>query len=509
VVVIVTPSTPEWLALRNSTLDVDVVIVGSGAGGAAAAWRLSAEGHSVLVLEEGGHYTEADFSHDQGVAWRQLYADDGQRVMSGNLYIPVAGGRCLGGSTVVNSGICFRIPDWRFEEWKTERDLDFGLEDLGPWLDRTERFIHVTPADRRVTGENNLFCEEGMTALGWSGGPMPRNAPGCVGCGSCQMGCPSGGKLSVVKTYIPAAMKHGARFVTRARAAETILEDGRVVGIRADLLDPETGEPTAGLTVRARAVVLAGGAIQTPLFLQTNGLGNEHVGKHLHVHPGAGVIAVTDRQIQGWRGIPQGFYSDEFLKSDGIILESFWATPEVFYLSYPFGRDGARGMTDFGKMVALGGVIADRSEGSVHKTSIPGKARVSYSVVDEDRRRLVLVQRYAARLLLAAGAREVRAAVYGVPVITSPEEADRWLDPDVIRLKQLTAIYSSHPHGTARMSADPERGAVDCTGQLHGVPGLYVMDGSVFPDVLGVNPQVTIMALASYLADGLSNTLYG
>jgi choline dehydrogenase-like flavoprotein len=366
----------------------------------------------------------------------------------------------------------------------------------------------VTLSDARVTGGNNLFCQDGLDALGWSGGPMPRNAPGCVGCGACQMGCPTGGKLSVVKTYIPAAIDHGARFVTRARATEAIVEQGRVVGLRADLLDPDTDEPTASLTVRARAVVLACGAIQTPCFLHSNGLGNEHVGEHLHVHPGAGVIAITDRDIHGWRGIPQGFYSDQFLQSDGLILESFWATPEVFYLSFPFGRDGARSMMDFGKMAALGGVIADKSEGTVRPTSIPGKAKISYSIVDEDRRRLVLVQRYAAELLLAAGAREVRAAVYGVPAITSIEEVRRWLDPDVVRLKQLGALYSSHPQGTTRMSSDPDQGAVDCKGQLYGVEGLYVMDGSVFPDVLGVNPQVTIMAMASFLADRLAQTLH-
>lgn len=504
---ILSPSMPTWETLKDSTLEVDVVIVGSGAGGAAAAAQLAEAGLDVVCLEEGGHFTERNFSQDQGVAWRQLYADDGQRVMAGNLFIPVAGGRCLGGSTVVNSGICFRIPEWRFSQWKEERGLDFTWDELRPWLARTERFIHVTPSDARVTGGNNLFCQEGLEALGWAGGPMPRNAPACVGCGACQMGCPSGGKLSVVKTYIPRAGKAGARFVTKARATEALQANGRVVGVRADLLDPESDEPIAALTVHARAVVLAGGAIQTPCFLQNNGLGNEHVGEHLHVHPGAGVIAITDRDIEGWRGIPQGFYSDEFLESDGLILESFWATPEVFYLSFPFGRDGAAGMLDFAKMAALGGVIMDRSEGTVRPTSTPGKAKVSYHLVDDDRRRLVLVQRYSAELLLAAGAKEVRAAVYGVPAITNVEEARRWLDPDNVKLKQLMAVYSSHPHGTTRMAGSAEDGAVDCRGRVYGTEGLYVMDGSVFPDVLGVNPQVTIMALASYLADSLAQEL--
>lgn len=504
---ILEPTDPDWDALKGATTEVDVVIIGSGAGGAAASLHLSQAGLSVLCLEEGGHFNETAFSQDQGVSWRQLYADDGQRVMSGNLYVPVAGGRCLGGGTVVNSAICFSAPEWRFEEWRQQHQVDISWEEMSRWLRHTERFIHVTASRPSIYGGNNAACQRGVDALGWSGGPMMRNAPACMGCGACQMGCPSGAKLSVAKTYIPQAIAAGARFVTRARAEDAIEEGGRVVGVRASLIDPDTRKVVGSTIVRARAIVVAAGAIRTPCFLQANDLGNEHVGEHLHVHPGSGVIAVMEEEVRGWRGIPQGFYCDEFHRSEGVMLESFWTTPEVFCMSFPFGHDGVQHMTEFGNMTALGGIIMDRSEGSVRPSETPGRARVSYDVIDEDRRRLVLAQLRSAQVLLAAGARSVRAGVYGVPEITTPDEAVRWLNPDTVRLKQLMAVYSSHPHGTTRMGEDPRHSAVDSSGKLHGAEGVYVMDGSVFPDVLGVNPQVTIMALASMFAEKLAHTL--
>ena len=199
---ILTPESPDWTALIGASVEADVVIIGSGAGGAAASLRLAEAGLDVVVLEEGGAYDERHFSQDQGVAWRQLYADDGQRVMSGNLYVPVAGGRCLGGSTVVNSAICFSLPDWRWAEWSAERALDdIAWEEMQSWVRRTERFIHVTASRPSIYGKNNAVCQRGLDALGWSGGPMMRNAPACMGCGACQMGCPSGATCPIILSF--------------------------------------------------------------------------------------------------------------------------------------------------------------------------------------------------------------------------------------------------------------------------------------------------------------------
>lgn len=492
---------------RGGRLDCDVVVVGSGAGGAAATWQLSRAGLEVVCLESGGHYTEAHFSQDFGVAARQLYEDDGQRMMMGNLFVPLPAGRCLGGSTVINSGICFRIPTWRFDEWDQQWGLDFEYDDLLHHVHTTEQMIGVGPSRREVWGGNNDFAWEGLSSLGWSGGPMPRNGPGCIGCGSCNTGCPAGGKMSVAKSFIPKSEQTGAAYYTFARADGFLRQGDRISGVTAELLDPKTDLPAGRLEVHARAVILSAGAVRTPELLMRNGLGNQHVGQHLHVHTATGVIGLTQRDIKGWRGIPQGLYSDEFHRDDRMLLETFWATPEVYWLYFPLGFEGTAKMLDYRGMVALGGTISDTSEGSIRPMSKPGKVRISYSVNEEDKARLVRLQRRVCELLLEAGASELSTGIYGVPPIHSMADVDTWLQPDTIRTKQMQAVYASHPQGTCRMGTDPAVSAVDCEGRLYGTKGLYVMDASVFPDVLGVNPQVTIMSLALRMAERLSKRL--
>jgi choline dehydrogenase-like flavoprotein len=502
VVVIYTPGT-----LPSHTLSCDVVIVGSGAGGAAAAWSLSKAGLEVVCLETGAHFTEADFSQDYGRGSTQLYEEAGQRLMHGNLFVPIAGGRCLGGSTVVNSGICFRIPQSRFDLWHAGAGLDFSFGELIAKTEQVERTVGVAPSNRAVWGGNNAFCQEGLEALGWSGGPMPRNAPACVGCGSCGTGCPTGAKLSVAKTFIPMSEKLGARYVTRARVESFLGTGARPIGVVADLLQGPDDTVIGQLTVRAPVVVLAGGAIQSPNLLLRNGLGNEHTGNHLHVHLATGCIGMAPSDIRGWRGIPQGFYSDEFLESDGMILESFWATPEVFYQSYPFGQNGLQKMLDVRRLVACGGTIADQSGGKVSAGTKPGRAKVQYEVGEEDKQRLVRLTARICELLLAAGATGLMSGIRGVPPIDSMEDVRRHINPQSLRVKQLKQVYSSHPQGTLRMGSDPKHSAVDCSGRLYGSEGIYVMDASVFPDVLGVNPQITVMAMSLLLAERLGDQL--
>ncbi len=499
----------ESTELGVERIVTDVCIIGSGAGGAAAAWTLARAGLRVICLEAGGHFGQQDFSQDLGVASRQLYAEDGQRLMRGNVFIPVAGGECLGGSTVVNSGICFRLPRWRFEEWHRDHGLDFEYDELLPFLEKAEQMLQVTPSNPAVYGGNNAACMRGLKALGWSGGPMPRNAPACVGCGACNTGCPTGAKLSVARTFIPAAEELGARFITNARVEVAHSSGSRVTGVQATLLDPATRAPIGSLRVDSRAVVLAGSAIQSPAFLLHNGLGNNHVGRHLKVHPASGVIGIGSDRIEGWNGTPQGFYCDEFLRDDRMILESWWATPEVFWINFPFGAQGGERMRDFAQMTALGGMVADQSEGTVRPHGLPGKSRISYDLIEADRVRILKVLERSAELLLAAGMDTVYAGIHGLAPLRSVAEVREQLRPDRVRLKQMMTLYSSHPHGSIRMGNDARHSAVDCRGELYGSEGLFVMDGSICPDVLGVNPQVSIIALSLMLAGGLAAQLGG
>ena len=490
----------DAVELGTEALTCDVCVVGSGAAGAAAAWTFARAGLDVICLEAGGNITEAQFSNDSGRAYRLLYDEDGQRVMSGRLFVPLTGGRCLGGSTVINSAICFRPPKARIEAWQRQAPLDFGWDELSVYVERTWSKVGVAPTHAGVLGGNNTFCERGRERLGWSGGPMLRNTPGCIGCGVCNTGCPVGGKRSVAKAFIPEAEQAGARFLTRCRVETLRRRDGRIRGVEAAVLDPETRAPRGRLSIDADRVVVAAGAIQSPILLQRNGLGNEHVGEHLCVHPCVGATGIAQERIEGWRGATQGWYSDEFL-ADDMVLESFWANPEVFMLGKPFGGAALEALAALPNTVALGGIIGDRTQGSVRPGQRPGLSRISYDLCDEDVDRLVRLEHRVVTVLLAGGASGVQTGFHGLPAINSQAEADALIQPGRVHAKQMGNVYASHPQATARMGLDPRRAAVDCSGALYGAEGLHVVDASVFPSVLGVNPQITVMSVAQMLSD--------
>jgi choline dehydrogenase-like flavoprotein len=478
-------------------LRADVCIVGAGAGGAAAALALVEAGLTVVMLEEGRHWKPQDFKPQMPWALRNLYAERGVRTAIGETIIPVAAGRGVGGSTLINSAISFRPPSQRVDQWREQAGFD-GERTLSGLVDRVWKAIGVSVNPPAVQRENNLIFNKGVDALGWPGHFMPRSAPGCVGCGICQMGCPTGGKASVDRTLLSTAIDTGLVAVHADCRAESVqTRGGSVTEIIGSQIDPESGKSVGQIRVRAKTFVVSGGAVGTPRFLLSNGLGDpQTAGKHLRFHPATGAMARFEHEIRPWEGVTQGYYVD--FMDDGFLLETYTVTPDQYYMNLPakLGLESLEIMADLSRL-ASSGVMASGwdSEGTV---SLKG---LTYSVSEIDKHRLINGLRRTSEAFFAAGAKSVFVPINGTPPILSEDEIDAKIPLDC-KIADLF-VYCSHMMGSCRMGLDPSDSVVDPTGRVWGWKNLYLADTSVFPGALGVNPQVTTMATGLMIGTGI------
>ena len=476
-----------------ATDSVDVVIVGSGAGGSVAARELARAGLSVLVLEEGAYFNRRDFTGPLPDRLQRLYRDAGMTFTIGTPVISLPMGRGVGGSTLINSGTCFRTPDSVLHEWRSALGLALDLD--GSFAE-VERSLNVGPVTADIMGRNGQVLDRGRAALGLSGGPIARNARGCHGSGVCAFGCPLDAKLGMHVSYLPEAVAAGARILTGARADRIILEGGRAVGVRG-----------RGFEVRAKAVVLAAGAIHTPDLLLRNGIANSsrQVGRNLRIHPGLGVLGVFDHDIAGWQGVMQSYQVDERLE-DGILLEATYPPPGVGYSAGGVGHVGVAlkdALARYKQTAACGLIVSDTGSGTVRAG--PGGPLMLYSVDRADTRKLLEGMALATELYLAAGAESVETLLPGLPPVRSRSEL-KWITEGRWTAAHLK-LSAYHPMGTARMGADRAGSVVDEFGQSWDVPGLRICDASILPGSTHVNPQVTIMALATRVARRLADQL--
>lgn len=478
-------------------LEVDVVIVGSGAGGAPIARALAAEGHAVVILEEGAWFTRESFDGDGfGAQWR-MFRDGGATLAYGNAFLPVPMGRTVGGSTTVNSGTCYRVPPSVQRRWVLEE----GLAALAPGAldasyEKVEAMLRVAPATWETLGGCARVIARGAEALGLAHGPLVRNAPDCDGRGLCCFGCPTDAKRSTNVSYIPAALERGAQLFSRARVERILVDGDRATGVVAR---------TSGgrlLTVRAGAVVLAAGAVGTPALLLRAGLANSsgRVGHGLTVHPATYAWGLFDEPIRGYAGIPQG-YAIEELVEHGIRFEGVFVPPDMGATTMAtVGHRWTELVEAYDRLACFGFMVTDTARGRV-VVGPGGKARMLYSLHDTDRRRMIRAHALLARVYLAAGAREVLPAIQGAAPLRTDDDVRRFEReaPDRFAARHLD-VSAFHPLGTCRMGADPGRSVVSPDGETHDVRHLFVCDGSAVPGPLGVNPQMTIMALSERAA---------
>ncbi|HSS93827.1 MAG TPA: GMC family oxidoreductase N-terminal domain-containing protein [Candidatus Dormibacteraeota bacterium] len=482
----------------------DVVVVGSGAGGAVAAKELAEAGLKVIVLEEGEHFDRRHFTGSPPERLRQFYRGNGLTFTIGVPTISLPIGRGVGGSTLINSGTCFRTPGFVLDAWGID-----GAE-LEPLFDGIEKTLNVGPVGEDIMGTNGEVMERGRRELGYSGGPIRRNARGCHGSGVCAFGCPLDAKLGMHVSYLPLAAQAGARIMTGCRVDGVVVENGRAVGVRGSILDPETGavHRDGRFEVSAPHVVLAAGAIYTPALLLRQRIANSsrQVGRNLRIHPGCGVLGVFDHDLYAWKGVMQSYYVDEKLR-DGILLEATYPPPGVGYSAGGVGGKGSdvkEVLARYRQTAAAGLIISDTGTGRVRVT--PGGAfLITYDMHPDDVRKTLEGIRLATDIYLAAGAQEVHTLLPGMPAVRKREELSsitegKWTAADL----KLSAY---HPMGTCRMGKDARTSVVDEFGLAHDLPGLAIMDASVLPGSTYVNPQITIMALATRSARHLAAQL--
>jgi choline dehydrogenase-like flavoprotein len=479
--------------------ECDVVIVGSGAGGAAAAAALAEAGLDVLVLEAGGNYNRDSYPDDHLEAIATLYRDAGLTIAEGNPPIPVPVARTIGGTTVINSGTCFRAPGHVLDEWRDDHGVSWA-HDLDPYFVEAEEFLRVTPLDPERMGRNGQLAMEGAAAIGASGGPISRNAGKCVQCSSCPFGCEIDAKRGMHVSYLPRAAAAGARIRAGVEARRVLVEDGRAVGVEclADTGHPDSRQRPYAVRAR-RATIVAAGAFGTPELLMRSRLGGTQVGRNLHIHPACWVGARYEEEVRGWDGVMQSYYLDEW-ESERVLLEATF-TPLAFGGGWlqGAGRAHQEAMLDFGHIGSIGVQLADHSEGRVGLLG-DGSLKASYRLTRDDARRLTFGIARAAEVHFGAGATEVYPNIPRAGVLRPNQLAE--FEATTFKLSELR-LEAFHPMGTARISGDEGAGACDETGAVRGVDGLYVADASLFPSAVHVNPMMTIIAFSKQVAAGL------
>jgi choline dehydrogenase-like flavoprotein len=489
---------------ESQTLEADVVIIGTGAGGASAAYELACRGLAVIMVEEGSYYGRKDFNGRLQEVIPKLYRAPGLTCSLGNAFIPVPIGRNVGGTTTINSGTCMRTPTKALEEWQSRGIVGFGAEEMSPWFEGVEEMLQVTRADPRHVGEIGNVIHKGGTALGFRQmHPLPRNAPSCDGQGLCQFGCPTDAKRSTNVSYVPQALKRGAFLFTNLRAEKLVHDEQRITGLLAQAT--KTSGKSIRVHFKAPHVIVAAGTLMTPNFLKQNGVCNSNLGKHLTLHP-CGVVngIFPDRQFGNSFTIPQGYGLTD-LADEGLMFEG-GTIPLLGHglLNNYYADDFIRFCEQYQNTGYFGFMIKDTSEGSVRRGIHRDVPFIHYHMNNHDFSQFKRGIRILTEIFLTAGATEV--------ILPGPREFFRFRDMGTLtawlngkRSPKDFMMSAYHPLGTARIAATANNGVCDTHHQVFGWQGLYVMDGSSVPTSLGANPQVTIMAMAARAASRIAN----
>lgn len=504
----------------DKTFDVDVAIVGTGAGGGTSAEILSHAGLRVLMIEEGPYWTSADFKMLESESYPNLYQESAARKTK-DKGINILQGRAVGGSTTVNWTSSFRTPHATLAYWRERFGLnDYTVDGLAPWFEKIETRLNIKPW-ALPPNANNDALRRGAAALGIPTAIIPRNVKGCWNLGYCGMGCPKNAKQSMLVTTIPSALDHGAILLSRTRAERLVAgANGSITSLECVAMDHNGIHPTAHrITIRARHFVLAGGAIGSPALLLRSNLPDPYgrVGTRTFLHPTVISAAGMPTIVDPFSGAPQSIYSDHFLSVDtidgpiGYKLEVPPLHPVLTSTTMTgYGLESAKAMSSFRYTSAIIALLRDgfheQSTGGTVQLKSDGTPVLDYPITgyvwDGARRALATM----AQIQFAAGAKWVHPLHENATPYTSVAQAHAAIADFPMEILR-TRVASAHVMGGCGMGLDPKTSVVNGYGSHHHVDNISVFDGSVFPTSIGANPQLSIYGIVARNATRLAQHL--
>lgn len=483
--------------------EADFVIVGTGAGGATAARVLSEAGFSLAMIEEGAYLKPEDRPRELVDAMALAVRGMATLATDSMSPMPLLQGKAVGGSTAINSGIIWRLPEDVRRDWVES----YGLGSLASQslldraFDRIEDELGIGPTDASIAGGNNLLMQKAAEKLGLPGHVIVRNSRGCKGSQRCLQGCPNGARQSMDMSYVPRAMDKGARLHARCHVERVVFEGPRASGVVGYVTD-EDGRKVGSFSVRARlGVIVAASAIWTPLLLQKSGVRHPLLGERFSAHPGAAVVGRFEEPVRMGFGASQGY--EVPMRDRGFKLEALALPPDMLAARLPgAGAVWQERLASLGHFAQWGGNVRMEALGRVRSSWLDGvSVRYEPTASDLEKIREVLV--LTGRMMFAAGAFEVYPGVAGFPDTVYSEKEMVALADAPLKRSQVHLV-ASHLFGTACASSDPKKGVVDASLAVRGRENLYVMDASVFPTNLGVNPQHSIMGLVMVASEQLA-----
>lgn len=493
------------------TLEADLCVIGSGAGGSAAAMIAAEAGMRVVMLESGDYLTPRDMTQREEQMFTRLFWESGARAtVDGS--VKIIQGKGVGGSTLHNLNLCKRIPAPILRHWEETRGLkNLPLSKWKSLYDEVEMLLEVGFIPDEMINRHNRLLQRGCEALGWQGGFMRHNRTGCVGSGFCEVGCAFDAKNNACKVLVPRIISAGGEIITRCHASRLVHENGKVKAVEAFSVNPFNGKPDGKITIHAKQVCVSASATGTAALLLRSEVPHPEgsIGKSLHIHPAVVAVGEFDERIEAWKGIPQAYECTQFLdfeaahtNSDASEFSRLWiinafAHPMGASTMMPgIGRQHFEMMQRYPNMAVLTAMLHDSTNGKV----IPhGKAglKIDYRLNEEDRAELHFGLKACAQLLLAAGAKRVIVPSDPLIEIARPEQINL-IDAITISSGNID-VTAVHPMSSVPMGDDKNAAAVDSTGKFHSLDGLWIADGSLFPTSIGVPPQLSIYSLGLHV----------